>query len=217
MFNEQTCSWFTWLLFVCCHHAQNIFKILIMLYFRKAQGPRTSKLIFPTVKYTNTNSQIHKYSLWQSARNTQHMLYYGTAGGSRMSKMIFPSDPIWDPIRDLKVRLLTSDFCIVPPGLFSPQTLVVIIVSCLTPGIKGKPSITRRSKTGFGIWDLPRKSFTRAKFGPFGLNWDFLGPFLHLFGTLFYLFSRKWKKKHAKKAKNAVTIFPMSKNISNGP
>ena len=33
----------------------------------------------------------------------------------------------------------------------------------------------RRSKTGFGIWDLPRKSFTRAKFGPFGLNWDFFG------------------------------------------
>ena len=30
-----------------------------MLYFWKAQGPRTSKLIFPTVKYTNTNSQIH--------------------------------------------------------------------------------------------------------------------------------------------------------------
>ena len=48
---------------VGCHHAQNIFKTLIMLYFRKAQGPRTSKLIFPTVKCTNTNSQIHKYSL----------------------------------------------------------------------------------------------------------------------------------------------------------
>ena len=38
-----------------------------------------------------------------------------------MSKMIFPtvpSDLIQGPIRDLKVRLLTSDFCMVPPGLF---------------------------------------------------------------------------------------------------
>ena len=83
-----------------------------MLYFWKAQGPRTSKLIFPTVKYTNTNSQIHKYSFWQSARNTQHMLYFWTAGASRMSKMIFSSvpsvtrfDPRSDPIQDLKVRL----------------------------------------------------------------------------------------------------------------
>ena len=58
------------------HHAQNIFKTLIMLYFWKAQGPRTSKLIFPTVKYTNTHIQIHKYSLWRSARNTKHMLYF---------------------------------------------------------------------------------------------------------------------------------------------
>ena len=46
------------------HHAQNIFENLIVLYFWKAQGPRTSKLIFPTVKYTNTQIQIqiHKYS-----------------------------------------------------------------------------------------------------------------------------------------------------------
>ena len=44
------------------HHAQNIFKTLIMLYFWKAQGPRTSKLIFPTVKYTNTQIHIYKYT-----------------------------------------------------------------------------------------------------------------------------------------------------------
>ena len=39
-----------------------------------------------------------------------------------MSKMIFPSvtrsDPRSDLIRNLKVRLLTSDFCFVPSGLF---------------------------------------------------------------------------------------------------
>ena len=46
----------------------------------------------------------------------------------------------------------------------------------------------RRSKTGFGIWDLPRKSFTRAKFGPFGLNWDFFGT---IFGPFWSLFSLK--------------------------
>ena len=33
-----------------------------MLYFWKAQEPRTSKLIFPTVKYTNTQIKIHKYT-----------------------------------------------------------------------------------------------------------------------------------------------------------
>ena len=99
-----------------------------MLHFWKAKGPRTSKMIFWTVrykntqkqihkytntqiqymtkwpkyptyaiiilekprvkghqkwyfwlqihKYTNANSQIHKYSLWWSAGNTQHVFYF---------------------------------------------------------------------------------------------------------------------------------------------
>ena len=33
-----------------------------MLYFWKANGPRTSKMIFWTVKYTNTQIQVHKYT-----------------------------------------------------------------------------------------------------------------------------------------------------------
>ena len=33
-----------------------------MLYFWKAKGPRTSKMIFWTVRYTNTQIQIHKYT-----------------------------------------------------------------------------------------------------------------------------------------------------------
>ena len=33
----------------------------------------------------------------------------------------------------------------------------------------------RRYNTGFGIWDLPQKSPTKAKFGTLGLNWDFFG------------------------------------------
>ena len=52
--------------FVCRrrrNHAQNTLKNLIMLYCLNAQGPRTSKLIFTTAKYTNTQIQIHKYSL----------------------------------------------------------------------------------------------------------------------------------------------------------
>ena len=44
------------------HHARNTLKTLIMLYFWKAKGPRTSKMIFWTVKYTNTKIQIHKYT-----------------------------------------------------------------------------------------------------------------------------------------------------------
>ena len=39
----------------------------------------------------------------------------------------------------------------------------------------------RRYNTGFGIWDLPQKSSTKAKFGTLGLNWDF-------FGTIFIPF-----------------------------
>ena len=60
MFDEQTCTRFTRL--VGRHHAQNIFKTLIMLFFRKSQGPKTSKLIFPTAKYTNTQIHIYKYT-----------------------------------------------------------------------------------------------------------------------------------------------------------
>ena len=36
---------------------------------------------------------------------------------------------------------------------------------------------------GFGIWDLPQKVTTKAKFGPLGQKWNFLGPFWDLSGT----------------------------------
>ena len=42
-------------------------------------------------------------------------------------------------------------------------------------------AMDRPSNTGFGIWDLPQKSSTKAKFGTLGLNWDF-------FGTIFIPF-----------------------------
>ena len=38
--------------------------------------------------------------------------------------------------------------------------------------------VHRRSNTGFGIWDLPPKSSTKAKFGTLGLNWDFFRTIL---------------------------------------
>ena len=60
--------------------------------------------------------------------------------------------------------------------------------------------IFRRSKTGFGIWDLPRKSFTRAKFGPFGLNWDFFGTIFGPFWDFVVIFT-KMKEKTCKKGK----------------
>ena len=44
------------------HHARNTLKTLIMLYFWKAKGPRTSKMIFWNARYTNTQIQIHKNS-----------------------------------------------------------------------------------------------------------------------------------------------------------
>ena len=62
-----------------------------------------------------------------------------------MSKIIFPSDLI----RDLKVRLLTSDFCIVPPGLFEIQSQYSDkgSTSSENPG-KSKFEMTRTAKQG---------------------------------------------------------------------
>ena len=60
--------------------------------FLKSQGSKDIKndiLDCQIHKYTNTNSQIHKYSLWWSAGNTQHVLYFWKAKGSRTSKMTF--------------------------------------------------------------------------------------------------------------------------------
>ena len=66
---------------------------------------RCQKIILPSVQFLNTGIQIkipiqiqiqiqtqiqiqiHKYSLWWSARKTQHMLHFWIADGSRMSKM----------------------------------------------------------------------------------------------------------------------------------
>ena len=39
-------------------------------------------------------------------------------------------------------------------------------------------TLSRRSDTGFGIWDLARKLATKAKFGAFGQNRDFFGTIL---------------------------------------
>ena len=44
-----------------------------------------------THKYRNTNTQIHKYSKWSSARKTQHVVYLWKEDCSRILKIIFPS------------------------------------------------------------------------------------------------------------------------------
>ena len=41
-------------------------------------------------KYKYTNIQIHKYSIWQSARKTQRVAYFWKEDCSRVSKMIIP-------------------------------------------------------------------------------------------------------------------------------
>ena len=40
------------------------------------------------LKYTNTNTQIHKYSIWWSTRKTQYVVYFWKEDCSRVSKMI---------------------------------------------------------------------------------------------------------------------------------
>ena len=86
-----------------------------MLYFWQAQGPRTSKLIFPTVKYTNTQIQIHKYSFVEVpgipniCYISKQLLIQGCQKWySQLSKVIRS-----------EIQKSTSDFCIVPPGLSS--------------------------------------------------------------------------------------------------
>ena len=69
--------------------------------------------------------------------------------------------------------------------------------------------VHRRSKTGFGIWDLPQKSSTKAKFRPLGLNTDFLGQILDLSGTFSHYFHEIAKKTKTR----VVATFPISKYI----
>ena len=47
----------------------------------------------------------------------------------------------------------------------------------------------RRSDIRFGIWDLPQKVTTKAKFGPLGQNRDFFGTF---WGLLVAIFTKIW-------------------------
>ena len=93
---ERTCSRFTRLFvrsFVVC--LSPCPKYLINPYnaiFLKSQGSKDIKndiLDCQIHKYTNTNSQIHKYSLWWSAGNTQHVLYFWKDKGPRTSNIIF--------------------------------------------------------------------------------------------------------------------------------
>ena len=80
---------------------KNFIKNLIMLYFWKALlGSKDIKIYIldcQIYNYTNTNSQIDKYSLWQSVGNAQHVLNLWIAGGSRILKHGNPKIPsIWD-------------------------------------------------------------------------------------------------------------------------
>ena len=65
-----------------------MFKTMPTIHFLKALGPRISKLILPSVSCTNT--QIHKYSLRQSARRTQHVVYFWKEDCSRIWKNDIP-------------------------------------------------------------------------------------------------------------------------------
>ena len=84
-----------------------------MLYFLKTQGPRTSKLIFPTFKYTNKQIQIHKYTntSYDKVPEIRNMCYIFEklmvqgcqTWYSQMSQVL--RDPILDLIWDLKVDI----------------------------------------------------------------------------------------------------------------
>ena len=59
------------------HFSFHLFHFFFRFNFQK---PGTLPLVFWTVKYTNTNLQIYKYTIWQSSRSSQHILYFWTAG-----------------------------------------------------------------------------------------------------------------------------------------
>ena len=87
------------------------------------------------------------------------------------------------------------------PG-FDSQGSVNLITKYCFPNLHGihdqALEVHRRYNTGFGIWDLPLKSSTKAKFGTLGLNWDF-------FGTIFipfWDFYRYFHKNAAKRTKS---------------
>ena len=63
-------------------HVRKCRKYPTYLYFWKANDTRTSKMIFWTVKYTNTQIQRHKCTntLWRSAGNTQHVYIFKKPG-----------------------------------------------------------------------------------------------------------------------------------------
>ena len=83
-------------------------------------------------------------------------------------------------------------------GLFLVCPLSQSCVSLSPPGIY------RHYNTGFGIWDLPLKCSTRAKFGTLGLNWDF-------FGTIFIPFWDFYRYFH----KNAAKLTKSKKGFKN--
>ena len=101
LFYEQTCSRFTRLSssFVRRHHAQNttlwcfrpykpyiFWKLKIKGYLNWYS--QVSHTQIHKHKYTKT--QRHVYSIWQSARKTQHVLYFWKEACSRISKITFP-------------------------------------------------------------------------------------------------------------------------------
>ena len=62
-----------------------------MLYFWKAKGPRTSKWYSGLSNtqihiYRYTNTQTHKYSIWERVRNTQHILIFLKSQWSKDNK-----------------------------------------------------------------------------------------------------------------------------------
>ena len=66
-------------------------EIQIFHFFNPTYCSRISKILFPCAERKNTKIQkykIRKYSIWPSARKTQHVAYFWKKDCSRVSKMI---------------------------------------------------------------------------------------------------------------------------------
>ena len=96
LFYEQTCSRFTRLVGWLVVTVPRIPLCDVLDYTNHTFSESSrSKDRYSQVSHTKIhkrkyiNIQVHKYSIWRSARKTQHVVYFWKENCSRISKMIF--------------------------------------------------------------------------------------------------------------------------------
>ena len=101
MFHEQTCSRFTRLFGRSSPCPKSLLNLIMLYFFWKKPGSKDINTDIPNCqihKYKFTKTQKHKYILWGSARNIQHMLYFYRWWFKDIKNDI-PKCPKWSDLR----------------------------------------------------------------------------------------------------------------------